>query len=189
MRFCDECAEVKFGQERCERRTCPDCKHLWETERTIGGVQRLAKARYAEEPGVDRRAIHATASPEPGEITTLVDWYNGYRDAYELAREQGIRGGVVVGHGYRVNDEIKDRYRRNDVEGGVWRWIQEDLPKSWRDYTYWSPHYHIIGLCRDLSENKPAQQNGWNLVRLDSLESFTGTTDKSGLESMVRPST
>jgi hypothetical protein len=159
---------------------------LWEEERTVGGVQRLAKGRYAEESGIDRRAMHAVVSPPVGEIKTIKQWYDGYREAYALAQEQGIRGGVVIAHGYRVKDEVKREYRSLDLDYGIWRYIREDKPGSWRSSTYWSPHYHIIGLCRDLAENKPEQQDGWQCVRIDSLSAYTGMTDKDGVEDMVR---
>ena len=186
MQFCDDCGEPTFGQERCDKRTCPNCSGRWEQERTIGAVQRLAKGRYAEADGIDRRTMHAVVSPPTGEIMTLNDWYDGYREAYRLAEEAGIRGGVVVGHGYRVEDEIKKEYREKDIDGGIWNWIVDELPGSWRDYTYWSPHYHIIGLCRELDENKPSEQGGWNVVRLDSLKPFRSTTDKDGANDMIR---
>jgi hypothetical protein len=183
--FCDECGEPRMGMSRCEQRSCPECYRRWEEERTIGAVQRLAKGRYAEDSGIDRRAIHAVVSPPQEEIKTINQWYDGYRHAYELAAEQGIRGGVVVGHGYRVQDETKQKYRSKDLDKGIWRWIREDLPGSWRSYTYWSPHYHIIGLCRDLAENKPGEQDGWQCVRIDSLKPFTSTTDREGANDMI----
>ena len=186
MQFCDNCGEPRFGQERCDQRTCPDCAGRWEQERTVGAVQRLAKGRYAEADGIDRRTMHAVASPPTGEIMTLKDWYDGYREAYRLAEEAGIRGGVVVGHGYRINEDTKKEYREKGIEGGIWNWIVDELPGSWRDYTYWSPHYHIIGLCRELAENKPSEQDGWQMVRLDSLAPFESTTDKDGANDMIR---
>ena len=184
--FCDNCGEFRMGMNRCEKRVCPECYRRWEHERTEGGVARLAKARYAEDDGIDRRAIHAVMSPDVGEIKTLKQWYDGYRDAYELAVEQGIRGGVVIGHGFRVNDDVKQRYREIEYTGGIWKWIRNELPKDWRSYVYWSPHYHVLGLCRDLDENQPENQDGWNAVRVDSLKPFSGTTDREGVNDMIR---
>jgi hypothetical protein len=191
--FCDECAEPQPAMSRCERRECPHCGHtMWEPERTTGIVQRVAKGRYAEDDGLDRRVVHGVVSAptneewESEQIVTIQQWYDGYGKAYDLAKEQGIRGGVVIGHGYRVADSVKAKYRSMDLDYGVWKWIEQDLPKSWRCYTYWSPHYHVIGLCRDLAENKPEQQDGWNCVRIRSLSSFTGPSDREGIEDMVR---
>ena len=185
MQFCDDCGEPAFGQERCDKRTCPNCSGRWEQERTTGAVQRLAKGRYAESDGIDRRTMHAVVSPLSGEIMTLKDWYDGYREAYRLAEEAGIRGGVVVGHGFRVEEDTKKEYREKEIDGGIWNWIVDELPGSWREYTYWSPHYHIIGLCRDLEPNKPSEQDGWQVVRLDSLKPFKSTTDKEGAHDMI----
>jgi hypothetical protein len=192
--FCDECGEPQPVKSLCGRRECPHCGHtVWEPERTTGLVQRFAKGRYAEDDGLDRRMVHVSVGPNPEaeeweseQIVTIQQWEDGYKKAYELAKEQGIRGGAIIGHGYRVNDVVKEKYRALDLDYGIWKWIEEDLPKSWRRYTYWSPHYHIIGLCRDLAENKPAEQDGWNCVRIRSLGPFTGTTDKEGIEDMVR---
>lgn len=194
FKFCDECGELQPSLSRCERRECPHCGHaVWEPERTTGVVQRLAKGRYAEPDGLDRRVVHASVSPHPEsdewgseQIVTINQWYDGYRKAYNLAQEQGIRGGVVIGHGYRVEGDVKERYRALDLDYGIWKWIEEDLPKSWRDYTYWSPHYHVIGLCRDLDANKPEQQDGWVCQRLRSLSSFSGPSDQEGIEDMIR---
>lgn len=188
MEFCDGCGSLQWGKNNCERRTCPNCSKIWEAQRTEGIVKRLAKARYAEDDGIDRRVMHVAVSAPQGEIKTLTQWYDGYREAYELAQRQGIRGGVVIGHGYRVRDEIQERYRREDPDLSMWRWLQQELPASWRDYTYWSPHYHVIGLCRDLAEDKPEQQDGWTVRRIRSLDSYTHISDEEGIEDMIRVS-
>jgi hypothetical protein len=117
---------------------------------------------------------------------TIQQWYDGYQRAYELAQKQGIRGGVVIGHGFRIEDKTKERYRREGPDMGAWEWIQTELSGSWRDYVYWSPHWHIIGLCRDLDENKPAQQGGWNITRIRSLDGMYGATDENAIEDMAR---
>jgi hypothetical protein len=182
--FCDECGEPKMGMNHCEKRVCPNCYRRWEHERTEGGVGRLGKARYAEDAGIDRRAVHAVMSPPPGEIRTLTQWYRAYKKAYELAQEQGIRGGVVIAHGFRVNDDVKQRYP-TEYTGGIWKWIREELPQNWRRNTYWSPHFHVLGLCRDMEANHPSQQDGWNAVRIRSLKPFARTTDKEGMDSMI----
>jgi hypothetical protein len=188
IEYCDHCASLEWAKNHCERRACPHCSAIWEAQRTEGIVGRLAKGRYAEDDGIDRRLIHASVSAPPGEIKTIKQWYDGYQRAYELAQQQGIRGGVVIGHGFRVKDEIKQRYRQEvgDSGPGIWRWLQADLPGSWRDYTYWSPHYHVIGLCRDLADDQPEQQDGWTVRRLRSLAPMYGATDENAVEDMVR---
>jgi hypothetical protein len=43
---------------------------------------------------------------------------------------------------------------------------------SWRSLSYWSPHYHIIGLAAEVEANKPEEQDGWVFHRIRSLERF-----------------
>jgi hypothetical protein len=184
--FCDQCAGLQWGMNHCERRACPHCSNIWEAQRTVGGVSRLAKGRYAEDEGIDRRMIHASVSAAPGEIKTIQQWRDGYQRAYQLAQKQGIRGGVVIGHGFRLTEETQERYEKEDPELSMWRWVQQELPGSWRDYSYWSPHWHVIGLCRDLEEDKPSEQDGWTVRRLRSFDPYRRASDEEGLEDMVR---
>lgn len=184
--FCDECAEIHMGQNRCERRECPDCEGLWIRDRAVGAVQRLAGARYAEAEGIDRRLVHAVMSPPEGDVQTLQQVSDGFRDAYRLAERQGIRGGVAVFHGFRVLEEVQDEHEAADPGKGLWDWIKHDRPENWRDLTYWSPHWHILGLCEDMAENHPEEQDGWVAERIRGLAPFGGLTDREGYRDMAR---
>jgi len=164
--FCDECGEVGFGPSRCEQRGCPDCWWKWSRNRAESAVVRLAAGRYAEEEGIDKRAVHTVASPPPGEIRTLTDVQQGFRDAYDLAKERGVRGGVALFHGFRVTEEAKEEYREEDPEGGIWKWIR-GRAESWRSFTYWSPHYHIVGLARDVEADEGDRGDVWRFQRID----------------------
>jgi hypothetical protein len=183
--FCDECGEPHFGMNHCEQRVCPNCASIWTADRARGITERLAAAREAEPAGVDKRAVHATMSPPAGAITSIREVYDGFREAYELAREKGVRGGVVVFHGFRVREEVQEEYREADPDMGIWHWILEERAESWRELTYWSPHYHIIGLCREFEADDPSEQDGWVARRLRSLERYEGVDDLEALEDMV----
>jgi len=164
--FCDECADVKYAQNHCGRRSCPYCVGIWTEERAVGITKRLSAKRHTEQMGVDRRTIHATVSPPEREITTLQQVYSGFKTAYSIAEEKGIRGGVAIFHGYRVKDEIQREFKKKAPDGiGIWHWIMDERPESWRQLTYWSPHYHIIGLCRDFETGEC--DNGWIAHRID----------------------
>jgi hypothetical protein len=112
-------------------------------------------------------------------VQSLRDVSAGFREAYTLAREQGVRGGVAIFHGFRVTDEAKQEFAEvvesgqwePDEDGGLWRWVRA-LDRDWRSVTYWSPHYHIIGLAASIEENDPESQDGWVFKRIRSLSPF-----------------
>jgi hypothetical protein len=164
--FCDECADIGFGPSRCEQRGCPNCWWKWSGNRTEKGVVRLAAARHAAEEGLEKRAVHTVASPPEGEIRTLTDIQSGFREAYELAKERGVRGGVCIFHGFRVKEDVQEEFERVDPDGGIWAWIRE-REEDWRTLTYWSPHYHILGLSRDVEADEGRESDVWRFQRID----------------------
>jgi len=164
--FCDECGEVGFGPSQCEQRGCPNCWWKWSGNRAENITVRLSAARHAAEEGIDKRAVHTVASPPEGEIRTLTDVQQGFRDAYALAKERGVRGGVCIFHGFRVREDAKREFYAEDPDGGIWAWVREQ-PEDWRSLTYWSPHYHIIGLARDVEADEGEDGDVWRFQRLD----------------------
>lgn len=188
--FCEVCGEPHFGESRCGNRACPDCWPIWRANRAEGIVVRLAAARYAES-GIGKRAVHGTVSPPEGEVRTLTQLKQAKRQAYRLAEAHGIRGGVVVPHGYRITEEVLGEYREQaeeTSEWGAWAYVREEYGEDWRSATYWSPHFHIIGLCRDFRPNDPEGDDGWVVQRLSTLDRFS-LTDQDGYESMARVAT
>jgi hypothetical protein len=187
--FCDGCGDVGFGPSRCEQRGCPNCWWKWSGNRTEKAVVRLGAARYAADEAMDKRTVHTVASPPEGEIRTLVDVQQGFRDAYELAKERGVRGGVCIFHGFRVLDDVKQEFRAEDPDGGIWAWIRE-RPESWRSLTYWSPHYHIVGLARDVEADTGDESDVWRFRRIDRQGGRSALlpfklSDKAGYDEMA----
>jgi hypothetical protein len=139
-------------------------------------------------------------SPPEGEIRTLTDVRQGYRDAYRLAEEKGVRGGVVVFHGFRVTTAGKKLYEAakaagswdSDADGRLWSFVRRHEERvergigggNWRDLTYWSPHWHVLGLAEEFEADDPDEQDGWVARRIRSLESFKLHSD-DGYEDMV----
>lgn len=183
-KVCDNCGEPVPVESRCGKRECPECSNVWATDRAVGVATRLGAARYAADAGIEKRAVHAVISPPEGETRTLNDVYSGFRDAYDLAREKGVRGGVAIFHGYRVLGDVKDEFRAEDPDMGIWKWIIEVRPENWRDLSYWSPHWHVLGLCVDFEANDPDAQDGWVAENIRSLESFK-ISEMDGFEDMV----
>lgn len=190
-KFCDECADVGYAPNRCERRSCPNCDGLWTRQRAVGATRRLQAGRWAEPDGIDRRVVHGMLSPPPGEIRTLQQVRDGFRDAYRLAEEKGIRGGVVIFHGFRVKAEVQREFEREDPPMGIWRWVRKERVEDWRELTYWSPHYHVIGLCRDFEEDQQGEQEGWVARRVNEkpfapMESLNGRESYEDVVGAVR---
>lgn len=183
--FCDSCAEVSMAPNHCGRRSCPNCDGVWTKERAVGITKRVSAARQVEAAGMDRRTVHAVMSPPEGEVRTLQQVYDGYREAYRLAEQKGVRGGVAIFHGYRVLTEVQQQYRAADPDMGIWRWVLNVRRESWRSLTYWSPHWHIIGLCREFEADDPDKQDGWVARRVRALERHEGLRDREAYDDLV----
>lgn len=189
--FCDECGTFYYGKSRCEQRGCPSCWGPWARRRSEKITRRLGAARYAAEAGVSKRAVHAVVSPPEGSIQSLTDVSQGYRDAYQLAKEKGVRGGVAIFHGFRVTEEGKRLFEEAkerdqwdpETDGRLWAFVR-DHDRGWRSLTYWSPHWHIIGLARDFEADDPDSQEGWIARRIRSLKPFKLHKDE-GYNDMV----
>lgn len=187
--FCDECGEPHLGVSNCEQRTCPNCWSAWTRRRAEKIARRLGAARQAEPDGIERRAVHVAVSPPEGEIETLADVGQGYRDAYGLAREKGVRGGVAIFHGFRVTERATSLYRSAvqagdwspEADGKKWSFVRRRETRmergigdgeDWRSLTYWSPHWHVLGLSTDFEADDPDAQDGWVARNIRSLEAF-----------------
>lgn len=184
--FCDEAGHIHYESHLCGRRECPVCWNgQWAGPRTVSVVSRLAAARHSEPEGIQRRTIHAVVSPPEDSIQSIESVYLGRREALAIAKDHGIRGGVVIFHGYRPTQATKDRYE--DVGPGlpIWRWIRSN-EERWKDQVYWSPHYHVVGLSVDTDPGDSNQDGGWVFKNIRSLEAYTGPRDREGTEDMVR---
>lgn len=182
--FCDTCGEVHLGPHRCHQRGCPDCWSSWAARRAESITRRIQSARWVLEDGIERRVVHAVASPPTGEVTSLADVGRYRTRAIERAGEAGIRGGVTVFHGFRVRQEVKEEYRGEDPDVSLWRWVREH-PKGWRSLTYWSPHYHIIGLA---TEVEPEESDEWVVSRLSTLDPMRALRDEASYEAVAKVS-
>lgn len=183
--FCDGCGEPDFAPNHCGRRECPNCEGSWTRERAVGIGVRLGAARLSAPDGSERRAIHAVFSPPEGEVRTLQEVRRGFRSAYDLAKKQGVRGGVAVFHGYRPLASTKDEFEEEaDAAAGIWRYIK-GREEHWRDLTYWSPHWHVVGLSLDFEADDPDEQDGWVARRIRSLDAISGLHDRGAHDDVV----
>jgi hypothetical protein len=111
------------------------------------------------------------------------------KKAYRKAEEAGVRGGSVIEHGWRVKDWVKDaaalarQSDEIDFDSGDWAFVREH-EKDWSALTYWSPHFHIVGLSTSF-EGETDPDSEWVVKRLSTLESMGSGTDVEAYESMV----
>jgi len=104
-------------------------------------------------------------SPSPGEIESVTGMFEARTKAVEIAKDHGVRGGVTIVHPYRPTENTKKRFRESDYSK-VWRFIRENQ-HHWYGQVYWSPHYHILGLCRDF-EAAESREDGWIIQNLST---------------------
>jgi hypothetical protein len=77
-------------------------------------------------------------------------------------------------------------------DGKLWSFVRRHEERvergigggDWRALSYWSPHWHIIGLAEEFEADDPDAQGGWVARRIRSLERFTLHREK-GYEDMV----
>lgn len=171
---CETCGEPSFAARVCGSRSCPDCWGAWAQKAAIRATRRIQAFRHTQS-GVFRQTAHAVVSPSEGDVMTERAFFEGRSRAAEIAREKGWRGFAVVPHPFRVTEEGKERYECADPDYGIWVWLRNDVD-DWREFTYWSPHYHIVGLTAPNME--PAGDGDeWVYRFIRSFESYDGVRD------------
>jgi len=182
LKYCPDCGEHEMLEHRCKGRRCPNCKSVWIGDRAEAVTKRLQAARLDEKPGVERRLLHTVFSPPETVGDSLSAFRRAAKKANRLGKEHGIRGGVVVPHAFRVKQSVKESYReavkKGGFSGGIWKWIRQEYGSRWRAAIYYSPHFHIIGLCRDFVPSSPEEDSGWVAKNIRSLEPLGSVADK-----------
>lgn len=173
---CESCGELDLATHTCGRRCCPDCWGVWAKDAAVRATKRVQAFRYTQPDGWQRQAAHGYVSPPEGEIRTEREFFEGRKRAAEIAEEKGWRGFAVIGHPYRVTEEGKERFREEDPDCGIWVWLRNDVDGMER-YTYWSPHYHILGMTgADMDPGEDGDE--WLYQFKRSVESFDGIRDQ-----------
>ncbi len=166
--FCDECGELELSRSACWCRDCPKCWFRWASDGARRITARINSARQAEPDNYRRRAHHVVVSPPQKSIKTLNSFYRAQKEGYELAKEHGIRGGVCIPHAYRATHEAKQRWAKikDGFDGGIWKWIREH-EQDWEELVQWAPHFHILGLGKDLEPGDSNEE--WVFKQIRSL--------------------
>jgi hypothetical protein len=153
---------------------------MWAKEAAVRATQRIQEFRYTQPNDYRRQAAHAVVSPAEGTVRNKRQFYEMKKEAAELAKEKGFRGFAVIPHPFRVTEEGKERYRSEDREVGMWVWLRNEVEDR-EEYTYWSPHYHIIGMTTaDMEEAKESDEMVYKMFR--TFERFEGVRDADSHE-------
>jgi hypothetical protein len=148
---------------------------MWAKEAAVRAAHRIQSYRYTQPHDWRRQAAHAYVSPPPGEVRTVRQYWDWRRRAAEIAESKGWRGFTVIPHPYRVTDEGKRRFRAEEPGYGIWVWLRNDVADM-SQYTYWAPHYHIVGATgQDMEPARESDDYVYQFRR--SLEWFGGVRD------------
>lgn len=106
-------AFVKLFRRSCGRAECPVCYEKWGSKEAHRATRRLSFYK-----GAFSRAIHVVAAPSLDVVESVKDYEELRALAERALRATGVRGGCMIYHPWRENDD------------GTWRF---------------SPHFHVVG--------------------------------------------
>lgn len=172
---CESCGEVEYGPHVCGKRTCSDCWGSWAKETAMKATIRVQAFRETQPANHKRQTGHFVYSPsEPP--TTLRGVKELRKEAYEVGKEKGVRGGSAVVHPWRIEESVLEQYRATEREMGAWVWVRETFGEEWTEQVEWSPHVHVIGLMSpDMDEGRG--DDVWRLIR--TLDRYHGANDRN----------
>ena len=139
----------------------------------INGV-RLGGVPGFEHPGP---AKHFMFSPPQewaiGKLNSLSGIRGLRRELYHVLDIAGIRAGVVVFHLWRATGKARDEFHQAKENGarasnhGLWHWLVRSGLFGNDEYTYLSPHFHVVGMGYALKSDEFHQvtakrgRDGW----------------------------
>lgn len=166
---CPDCRHTDPKYSHCNNWECPTCLH-WTAARAAKRIaERLLGCHAALcDTGVYPGHVnHFTFSPPISEYGNF-DLDKMKKMAVKYAKQVGISGGSIAFHPYRIKGDLKKRIRRAmkamGLEGGDWVGVHANVLglKSWRDYVYFSPHFHIVGYFKLKEQsNDFIRRTGW----------------------------
>lgn len=173
---CSEHGHVDMTTHQCGRRSCPECWGIWAKQAAVRATERLQSFRYTQPADYHRQVAHAIISPPEGDIMNERQFWEGRSRAAEIAERKGFRGCMVIPHPFRVTEEGKEEYRAADPEYGIWVWLRNDVD-DWRQYAYWSPHYHVVGATS--ADMEPARDSDEWVYKFErAVTAFEGVRDR-----------
>lgn len=174
---CPSCKKLFWIRRRCESVKCPHCWHRWrfkETLRSVGKLEAYRRFKYSISKG-KWKFHHLVLSPPQQELIEIKRAKNEEeknKRVFEKLLGQlkfilqywGVyEGGLIIFHPYR----LKGLEDGSDEEVKKWREIRKK--ENWRDYVYFSPHFHIFVIEKVIPaevSKKIYELTGWVCKRI-----------------------
>jgi len=194
--FCDH-GHVQLGRSSCERRGCPDHWRGWVKRGTTSAVARLAAYRQAQPDGPRRRLVHLVLAPELETVPSASQLWALRSEAQEVAKEVGVRGGLLITHPFRTSDTGERAYAEAVAAGlvpgdyGRWRYLRDLCGTDWSQWEEAievSPHFHCVAAVADVDGQRVAEladTEGWVVKNVRSFDTFY-LRKKAAYEDMAR---
>ena len=195
----DECGHVKFGVSckvddyrkvvfhHCDRPECPVCNDGYAYRKAKDMADRLFEGnRLYYKHGYKMGYLkHFILSPPQQEAITKLSTLNGYRalrtECKDLLLNNGVRGGIIVFHMYRMLPEIAVRlqgvgYGVKSGKGSLWDGVVADgleLGSAYK-YVYLSPHFHVHAYGNLTYSPTFKRDTNWVYVNRKGRSTFEG---------------
>lgn len=175
--FCRDRGHLVLGRSSCETRRCPDDWRDWLENAVVSAVARLAAYRHVAD-GWEKRLVHAAVSAPQNRRYTTERFWEARSESVDVAKEVGIRGGMLIPHPYRSTD-AGEEFFETVVEHGDWdesrgKWAlfrrEADDWGEMQEYIEAAPHFHVLGPAEDVTGE--AARGNWVGNNIRSFERF-----------------
>jgi Uncharacterized protein conserved in archaea len=152
LRFCKECGQIYLVNGSCNNPKCPDCFNRWRYNRSENATRRLESFRIEKK----MRIAHFMVSinellykdlKSPDKVSKLMK-----NRIYPFLKKKKVHGGWIVFHPFRIIEskkkELYDYFNKKNKDmslGEFALWKVLGSLTNWRDFVYWSPHFHVLG--------------------------------------------
>jgi hypothetical protein len=165
--------------DHCDRVECPVCWTYWGmkqskrmADRLRGYVDSSEKQGFAWHKTNAQNLRHWVFSPPEGTILPEMQYQGIKNIAKAQILDAGATGGVYATHLWRIREEIKTdlltfiksfKLSEEEREKKFWQCAREDVLQlgSWREYCYWSPHFHVVGFGYLENSRELHSRTGW----------------------------
>lgn len=195
IEYCPDCHHTDLHSYHCNRWDCPVCYPWTANKRARESADRLYGVMRAwQATGADIGFFNHVVMSPPASAYEDFDEKKAAKDVRKYCKEIGLSGGALIFHPYRIDEEIEMIFHDLRVSGELkvnnWIAVHQNILKgsfisgreirSWRDYVYFSPHWHIVGFFK-LKERSNVfyERTGWTYKNV-SWEKYHEALDKAG---------
>ena len=185
IKFCSECGHLIFTKGNCNSPKCPIHSTKWRYKRTATIFKRI----YSHKLTFNTRSGHIVVSisnDDKAKLKTFDGFKKVTRSVVRFLKKKGVLGGAVIYHPFRIIPEYKrqiyDIFNENKDTGlgefALWKTLSKKV-KNWKDFVYYSPHFHIIGNYNFLQEGN--KEDRYFFKRIGDFMPIGGATAQEGI--------